>query len=62
MINLILLDADENYNTMVYMHALIADPKIGVDNTLFDRLVKEADANGDGFIDFNEFLNLMKKV
>jgi EF-hand domain pair len=39
-----------------------ADQKVNFDKSVFDKLVKEADANGDGFIDFNEFLNLMKSI
>ena len=35
--------------------------KVGVDNSVFEKMTKEADSNGDGEIEFDEFKNIMEK-
>ena len=32
-----------------------------VDKSVFEKMIKEADANGDGEIEFDEFKNIMEK-
>ena len=35
--------------------------KVGVDNSVFEKMTKEADSNRDGEIEFDEFKNIMEK-
>ena len=35
--------------------------KVGDDNSVFEKMTKEADSNGDGEIEFDEFKNIMEK-